>query len=177
MDEVNRTVQIESPREGVVQWISSLRLAQSLGRRTGIAVEGIVQRIPDGGSRVISGQDSGYETDDDLFDDPYSYDSDALMIELTQLLPLRIQVKVGCEMQEKRYDRKAYDLDNNPVGGMLRVDNRTEWWITLRKTIPSKTVLRSFNLFFNYASIENESNDAYFDYTDRVSSFGLTLSL
>ncbi len=174
---LTRIMQVESSRDGVFQWIGSLRLAQSIGVKTGLAIEGTIHRNPKGGSRVLSGQDSGYETNDILFDDPYSYNSDKISLELTQMLPWNTQLKLGAESSLKRYDRPAYDLEGSPIEELLRRDTLKTGWISIRKTIPLKGFVKGLIVFLYYNQINNTSNDEFFKYTNRMTGLGCNFSL
>ena len=172
----SQTVQLESLRDHVVQLMGSLRLAQSLGSRTGVAVEGIMTRNPIGGSRVISGQDSGYEENDDLFDDPYSYESDEILLELTHMLPWNSRIRIGAEAAIKRYDRPVYDEEGNPLEGILRRDDRKLLWVSLQKIFPMKRTVKSLIFTFNYTVLDNSSNDTYYGYENTIGSLGCSIT-
>ena len=174
---VTQVVLVESPRAAIFRWIGSVRLAQSLGSKTGLAVEGILQRVPEEGGRVLSGQDSGYETDDDLFDDPYSYESETLLVELTRMLPLGFEFKAGHELHEKHYHRIANDLNGEAVDGSRREDSQSRFWASLRKPFPARGLFQSIQLSLNYSYIRNDSNDAYFHYDGHSGSVGFQFSL
>ena len=172
-----QVILLETPGEGIFQWLASLRIAQSLGNKTGLAFEGSVQRNPGDGGRVLIGQDSGYESDEDLFDDPYSYDSDELLIELTRMLPWNTQFKAGFEVREKRYDRFAYDSEGEPVEGVFRDDTQRLIWVSLRKSFPVKGLFRTIAVVFNYTHLTNISSDVYFDYANQVVGLGMHITI
>ncbi|MCK5145508.1 hypothetical protein KAR48_02065 [bacterium] len=165
-------VHVVSPQNSVFQLTGALRLAQSLGAKTGCAVEYTMQRNLDGGSRVLSGQDSGYETNDELFDDPYSYDMNDLSLELTQLLPWQSRLKIDAMFGRKKYSRPVYDLDGVVVEGLKREDTLRILGATLSKTISFKAIGKSMVLTLNYMYIYNNSNDDYYYYKSGMTRLG-----
>lgn len=154
-----QVVRVESPQDAAFQLTGSLRLAQSLGSKTGFAAELTIQRNLNGGSRILSGQDSGYETNDELFDDPYSYDINDLSLELTQLLPWQSRLKIEAVIGQKKYDRLVYDLDGTAVEGLKREDKIRMIGVSFRKTVRLGNMGKSMILSLNYAYIDNDSND------------------
>jgi len=175
--EYDRTVQVASEGSGVLQLSGSLRIAQSVAAKTGVALEAAVQRNPAGGSRVLSGQDSGYETNDELFDDPYSYDMEEVSLELTQILPWSSSLKLGGSYTFKRYDRPVYDLEGNILEGTVRKDTLPAVWASLEKTFSIKGVTRSMQVYIHYLYLNNDSNDAYYSYTNSITSVGCSITI
>jgi len=168
-------VQVESSGGSIFQWSAVMRLAQSLGSSTGLAIQGRIQRNPKGGGRVLTGQDSGYESEDVLYDDPYNYNSDEIFTEWTQRLPWQLMLKAGGEIQWKRYDHNVSDTEFAPVLNVLRSDKRIAWWATLQKIFPMKAFLGSVTVYISYTSIQNDSNEPYFQYTNRMTNLGLKI--
>jgi len=176
-EDVNRVVRLESPSQTIFKWIGILRLAQSLGSRTGLALQGEIQKIPGGGGRFLTGQDSGYESNDVLFDDPFSYERLGATVELTQLLPWKIMMKSGFGYAEKAYDRPAYDWDGNPLEDTTRFDQITSYWMSFKKSIPLKSYIRRMVFSFNYYNSRNESNDLYYQYSHLIKQLAVQLEL
>jgi len=176
-EEVTQVVRIESPRQAVFKWIGILRLAQSLGSQTGLAIQGEIQKIPEGGGRFLSGQDSGYENNDVLFDDPYSYERLGASLELTKVLPWKIVGKTGFEYAEKTYDRPVYDWDGNPLEGINRSDKIKLFWLSFKKSIFLNGVIRRLVFSFNHYNASNQSNDLYYKYTQQINQLSMQLVL
>jgi len=170
---IERLVTVTSPGKSVLQFTALGRVAQSVFSGTGIAFQGVIRRNPKQDGRFLSFQDSGYEQEDVLFDDPYSYASDELSFEWTQLLPWNLNLKAGWDWKHKRYGYPAYDAEGNPLAGTSRKDRRENLWLTLKKAIRLKGFSPQPVLYFSYSCLNNHSNDAYYDYTNRVSSVGL----
>ena len=176
--EVNdRLVQVESAGSSVFQLFGSLRIAQSLAAKTGIALEAAVQRNPSGGVRVLSGQDSGYETNDELYDDPYSYDMEEISLEITQILPWSSRLKLGSSYTVKRYDRPVYDLEGNILEGILRRDTFPVTWVYLEKSFRIRGFSRSLQVYLQYQHLNNDSNDEYYSYSNQIIGFGCSVTI
>ncbi len=173
----DRTVQVESEGSSVFQLFGSLRIAQSLAAKTGMALEAAMQRNPSGGVRVLSGQDSGYETNDELYDDSYSYDMEEISLELTQILPWSIRLKLGSSYTVKKYDRPVYDPEGNILEGTQRKDTVPVLWAYFEKTLRIKGFARSLLVFLNYLYLNNESNDEYYSYSNQIISLGCSVTI
>ena len=174
---VNRTVRKVQPGKSVLQVAGLLRVAQSVFEGTGIAVQGLVRRNPRANGLFASFQDSGYEEEDPLYDDPYSYETDALSVEATQMLFWGMSLKLGWDAQDKRYSYAAYDMDGSPLPDTDRRDRRTSVWVSLKKTLPVKGFSPNPVLSLSFSAMRNRSNDPYYDYSNRVSSAGLSFGL
>ncbi|MBN1782627.1 hypothetical protein JW948_15940 [bacterium] len=172
---VERTVRVEIPGQEIMQWTFSLRAAQSVFMNTGLAVEGRWQRRADGEGRLLSYQDSGYEEEDPLFDDPYNYDSDALSIECTQKLPWGLIFKGGWDMEEKQYYYRAYDLNGQLLpDSAFRKDSNRMFWFMLKKRFSLGPVKRA-EISVSWHYLINHSNEAYSDYEDQLLTTGWSL--
>jgi len=167
-----------TPQPSIGQWIGQVRIAQSLSTRTGLSLNLILRRSQDTGIRYLTGQASGYTTEDELFDDRYGYQSEELSATLTQLLPLHLTFKAGVDMRWKDYIRRpALDLTGEPLSsGALRSDRQIQTWLRVSKQI---TVLggRAAALTGEFYWMDNLSNDAYYQYQVRLFSLGLSTAL
>lgn len=172
IDTIGNQVRFEIPGEEVLQWVFSIRIAQSIHENTGVAVESKWRRRADGHGRFLLYQDSGYEEDDPLFDDVYSYESDALSVEVTQKLPWRLLFRGGWRTENKFYDYLAQDLEGNVIAdSLLKEDNRQLFWATISRRFSMGAVKRAeISISYNY--IDNQSNEPYSDYRDQVLLFG-----
>lgn len=170
---ITRVVTVTSPGKSVLQFTGLVRAAQSVFSGTGIAVQGLIRRNPRQNGRVLSFQDSGYEQEDVLFDDPYSYAGDEWSIEWTQLLPWKMSLKTGWDYKNKRYDIAACDAEGYPLENTKRNDRRKTLWITLKKNLKIKGFSPTPSMQFSFYYQKNGSNDAYYDYSNRVVSIGL----
>lgn len=167
-------VRVVNPGNSVFQLAGSARAAQSLGSKTGIAIIYRMQRNQSGSGRVLTGQDAGYEINDDLFDDPYSYDLDELSAELTRILPLQIRLQLSAAYSSKSYDRPVYNGDGTVIEGVSRTDEVGVYAGAVKKTFPLRKVLTSITFSFTFMVIDNASNDPYYQYENRITAIGLT---
>ncbi len=164
-------------KPSVGQLLGQIRLAQSITNTTGLSTEFVVRRNPGDGIRYLSGQVSGYTTEDELFDDRYGYESEEVGATLTQLLPWQVTFKAGLESKWKNYvDRPALDLNGETLPtGELRKDKQLLTWLSLTKSF---TMLggKSVSLMGEFYWIDNKSNDLYYDYQVSLISLGITTS-
>ncbi|MDZ7261523.1 MAG: hypothetical protein ONB05_05395 [candidate division KSB1 bacterium] len=144
------------------------RIAQSLTPSIGLSFQYLRRLLPQQGSRILSGQDSGYATDDELFDDPYRYQSHELSLVATQLLPWNLQLKLGVD-----YYHKLYPGIPAQDSGEDRKDERMAGWLYGSKTFRMIRFAQSLTLYLQYSNLRNRSNDAYFDYYQQVISSGM----
>jgi hypothetical protein len=169
---VEHVVRVETPGQEVMQLKGSLRIAQSLSAITGLAVEGRLQRRIQGEGRLLSYQDSGYESDDPLADDPYNYESQGLAIECSQKLFWRMLIRAGWSTEWKDYAFLALNLDGEPLPGRpVRKDTRSLIWFMMTKQL---TLGRwaSAEISVSYHLIDNQSNEAYSDFQDQIFTLG-----
>lgn len=172
---VNRTVRVELPGKEILQWKYSLRIAQSVSSKTGLAVECRIHRKAEGNGRLLSYQDSGYEADDPLTDDPYNYNSNTYSLQLTQKLPWAVVLKGGWDDESRQYDYMALDLYGEALSdSSMRNDRRSLLWMSLQKRFSLGRIRRA-EVSFSYHYIKNQSNEAYSNYQDQVFSFGWSL--
>lgn len=169
-------VQRLSPPD-VQQWVISLRLAQALTPKTGAYLELAQRRIAESSIRYLAGQVAGYTSEDELFDDPYGYESEDIAMGITQLLPWQLTLQLDAAVIWKSYvERPALDLTGDPIlSGDLRADRRRAVWLLLAKEFPIGASSRSMQLQVRYNFIDNRSNDLYYVY--RVGNFSLGIEL
>lgn len=164
----------QSVKPSVSQWIGQIRVAQSLTNTTGLSTDLILRRNPGNGVRYLAGQVSGYTSEDELFDDPYGYESEELGVTLTQLLPWKVTLKAGGEYKWKDYvNRPALDLNGETLStDELRTDRQIWTWLSLGKTFQFRSG-RTMSLFGEFYRIDNQSNDFYYDYRGNYVSLGI----
>jgi hypothetical protein len=169
---VEHVVRVETPGQEVMQLKCSLRIAQSVSTSTGLAVEGRLQRRIQGEGRLLSYQDSGYESDDPLADDPYNYESQSLALECSQKLFWRMLIRAGWSAEWKDYAFLALNLDGELIPGRpVRKDTRSLIWFRLTKQFALGR-WASAEISVSYHLIDNESNEAYSDYQDQIFTLG-----
>jgi hypothetical protein len=169
--------QTESP--SVAQLVLNARIAQSLIRYTGLAVQ-YQQRIAViKQDRSLAGLIYGFDRESQIFDDPMGYQGPTVGIELTQILPWQFMLKGAGYYQEKDYLTQGIYLDSeNFDETILRNDTYRTYWLTLSKTWnPGFLNGGNLGLELNYQWIDNNSNSYWYNYQNRYISAGIQLDL
>ncbi len=147
------------------QFLFAARVAQALGSRAGIFLEGTYRVNFLDPSRFAEGSIPG--VDRDFFDDHYGYEGPGAVMQFSLLLPLSMRMVLRGLIEERRYaGREALDIDGNPKNpaGEERRDERYEF--TIRGEF-SRRFERAFPKGLaadaGYARVWNESNDDWYD--------------
>ncbi len=157
--------------------VSSFRLAQSITTSTGLSLEVLYRYNFDSEARTLATIESGYMTEDELFDDPYSYKGLQYTAKITQLLPRGIQTAISFTLTNKFYPgHLALDLDGNPVDGQYRSDQLRYFYAGLEKSFALKHLFASLTFYLESYWIKNSSNDDYYRYTRSLFSGGMTVN-
>jgi hypothetical protein len=167
-------------REDPVQatmYFASMTLGQSLRSRTGISL-GIGGQWFLGDPIMTYTGGIYYYTENDLYDDPFSYRNQYISLDLTRQFDVSFQGKIGFKIQDKYYQgTPALDQYGFLLGGM-RKDVRKEFYIMTSKSFSTGWAIpRTVTLFFNYTFRDNASNDPYFKYQDHVGLVGFSFGL
>ncbi len=158
-------------------YFASLTLGQSLRSRTGVSL-GLGGQWFLGDPIMTYTGGIYYYTENDLYDDPFSYRNQYVSLELTRQFDVSFQGKIGFKLQDKYYQgTPALDQYGFLLGGM-RKDVRKEFYIMTSKSLSTGWAIpRTVTLFFNYTFRDNASNDPYFKYQDHVGLVGLSFGL
>ncbi|MCA9742747.1 hypothetical protein KC734_14515 [candidate division KSB1 bacterium] len=159
------------------QWVNSVRVSQSLFEKIGLS--GYLRNRSNfgGDGRFLSGLETGYFTEDELYDDRYGYESIETGAMLSTLLPRGIMLRLGYDHYSKDYQRLALDLEGESlVGDVLRVDTRQQAWGSLEKTFRLSQFSKDLKLYLEYLFIQNKSNDLYYDFSAGVGTLGVEVS-
>jgi hypothetical protein len=159
------TIQGNQESQSAGQLLLAARLAQSLGSRAGIFVEGTYRTNFLDPPRFEEGSIPG--VDREFFDDHYGYEGPGALMQLSVLLPMNLRMVLSTLIEERRFvGREALDMDGNPKGpsGEDRRDERYE--IAVRGEF-----FRGFERAFpagmtadvGYVHVWNESNDDWYD--------------
>jgi hypothetical protein len=161
------------------QAVGLIRLAQSLGTTTGLSIQGLIRHNTTNSVRYLGNSYGYYYSDEEIFDDPFGYDSQELQISLKSYLPWQIKVSFGSALILKHYhSRFAMDLNGDILDeNTLRDDQRYNAWMGLQKSIGVSKGLLPLTLALNYYFIQNNSNDPYYDYNSGFFSFGISTGL
>ncbi len=152
------------PDEG--QAVLAVLVAQSLAANTGFSLR-YQTRINTTSDRFfLSGEETGYSDDEDIFNDRYDYEGHEWTFRLTQLLPRRLGLEIEGGYEIRNYDgREALDLSGHPIGsGAFRRDRTTFGTIFFEKP-----VFQNLTAGIWYSYDRNRANDAYYDYSGRQS--------
>lgn len=151
---------------------ASLNIGQGLSDYTGIALR-VTQRwnLTDRGRAFVGGA-VDMIGEEELFDDPYSYDGTEATFTLTQLLPWSMSAKAGLLYMLKNYPYAA-DL-NNATDSDLRDDTRMGAWLELSSNLLDEWLLFSgLEVTLQYSYLRNQSNTSWYDYSSHNIAVGI----
>jgi hypothetical protein len=152
-------------------WIN---IGQSLSETTGLSVRYLKRwNLTDRGRAFVGGA-VDFIGEEDLFDDPYSYESDELSLTVTQMLDHGIKIRGGAFYLLKTYGY-PYTLDYSVPDTDLRQDERSGGWVRVEKRFAGDWLLFSgLRLSLGYVYLTNDSNTAYYNYSSNAVSLGLS---
>ncbi|KAA3620475.1 MAG: hypothetical protein DWQ05_00620 [Calditrichaeota bacterium] len=173
----NSIVYTEVDNPSVGQWVNSVRISQSLFNKAGLSsyLRGRTNFGEQG--RFLTGVDTGYYTEDELYDDRYGYESIETGVMFSSLLPLSTMVRLGYDHYDKTYQRLALDLEGIALpGDIVREDIRKQFWTRLEKPFQAKKLGLDLKLYLEYLKIQNESNDPYYNFEANISTLGMEVN-
>ena len=147
------------------------RVAQSLHPKIGMFVQYKKQISLTSQTDYLNSDD--YYQDEELFDDPFSYQMDRFTAQLTWMLPGKTSLKISGSSYDKNYiSEQAYISAEDSTGsGGSRSDNGKSIFISLEKSFPlSKSWIKTLTFRLYYNHIINESNSYWYDYKNSVIS-------
>lgn len=163
--------------EAVVATVFSFngQLAKSLSNRTGVSLNFGGQRFL--GSPIEVFTESGYYyTENDIYDDPSSYESENLGLQLTRQFTVSFLVKVSSQIAWKRYTGTPALDETGELVGETREDRRAEVNLFASKSFLPKFINPLELVFsFSFTSRDNKSNDAYNDFSDNTLALGMDI--
>ncbi len=163
--------EVDNPSAG--QWVNFVRISQSLFGRTGLSTYVRKRQNFGDDGRFLTSLQTGYFSEDELYDDPYGYESLEGGVLLSQLLQSNLMLRLGLDYYDKDYQRSALDLAGNPMPGeIMRADTRRQIWGSLEKTFKMRNLGKSLKLSLEYLYLRNDSNDLYYDYSANVVTLG-----
>ncbi|MBN1406548.1 MAG: hypothetical protein JW956_02090 [Calditrichaceae bacterium] len=146
------------------------RVAQSLHTKIGVYAQYRKQISLTDETSYVNSDD--YYQDEELFDDPFSYESDTYSSQFTWMLPWQMKLQIGGAITSKNYvSEAAYESIEDTTGSSIRVDDQNSYYVNFTKTFYLKKNwihMLQFNLNYNY--IRNESNSYWYDYENAVIS-------
>ncbi len=163
----------ESP--SVAQFLLSLRVAQSVTKYTGIALQYYNRINLTNQDRGVVGLLYGYSEESQIFDDPMGYEGQTFGAELTQLFPYQISLKSSFYRQQKNYvSQGLYSDPESYDDTVLRQDTRQSVWVSLQKQWGVNFLGgASITWQVNYQWIDNQSNSYWYNYNNHYASSGL----
>ncbi|MCF8373875.1 MAG: hypothetical protein K9H64_19790 [Bacteroidales bacterium] len=171
------TVTVEGDNINMSHLIMIGRVAQSLHDRVGIYVQYKRQiSLIDKGSYINS--DVFYQ-DEELFDDPFSYENSEFSTRLTVILPKQVSLQTGGIFSNKKYlSEQAYESSTDTLGvGGIREDTKNSFYVKLEKTFNAKDKwYNALRIYSNYNLVANKSNSYWYNYNYNIVTFGLQLN-
>lgn len=152
-------------------WIN---VGQSLSETTGLSVR-FLQRwnLTDRGRAFVGGA-VDFIGEEELFDDPYSYESSELSLTLTRILDGGIRLRGGAFYIAKSYDYPA-TLDYSDADAASRKDDRFGGWVRIEKSFGGGFLLfNGLRISLGYVYMRNQSNTAYYDYSSNAVTLGMS---
>ena len=151
------------------------RVAQSLHPKVGVYVQYRKQISLTSQTDYINS--SGYYQDEELFDDPFSYESDGISSQLTWVLPWQAKLQIGGGALQKNYvSEQAFLSQSDTVGlGGLRKDTNRNFFVLFKKTFYfNKRFMDALEFNVNYNYIYNKSNSYWYDYRNSIVGGGIS---
>ncbi|NKB68489.1 MAG: hypothetical protein GKR89_15620 [Candidatus Latescibacteria bacterium] len=158
----------------LVQLLTQVKLAQSLGQGTGLQLEFKHRANVAGQSRPVD--EALYNTDDDLFDDRYNYSGPRLRAGIKHYGPLEVELAIDGSNERRRYEgRPALDLDGLTVGsGADRRDRINSFSLGLQRPFyPLWLDEREVNLELEWLYRDVDSNDKYYSAQAQTFTLGV----
>ncbi len=159
----------------VSQMVLTARLAQSLTRFTGVALQYTFRKSLSNQDRSLAGLVPGYQDESRLFDDPMGYEGQTVGVELTKIFPYFVSLKMAGYWKEKNYLSQGIYLDEeNFDENTLRQDEYKTIWVSLRKKWAlSQNFALTVSAYYQWT--DNTSNSYWYQYQNQSVSLGLQL--
>jgi len=119
-----------------------------------------------------------YYTENDLYDDPYSYSDRYISFQLTRQFAVNFQGRIGIKYQDKNYKGTPALDEIGDLTGETREDTRSEYFFMLLKKFNTNWQFPgALSLFFSFIYRNNPSNDPYYDFEDHIGLLGFSIGL
>jgi hypothetical protein len=163
----------------VSQLYLSIRVAQSVTKYTGLALQYQNRLNISQQDRSVAGLIYGYTAESQIFDDPMGYQGQTVGAQLTQILPFQISLKTAFYYQQKNYISQGIYLDTeNFTENTLRDDINRMTWLTVEKKFPLNFIESGgIGLSMNYQWVNNHSNSYWYQYESQFWSVALQLDI
>ncbi|MCU7496238.1 MAG: hypothetical protein HF314_16145 [Ignavibacteria bacterium] len=112
-----------------------------------------------------------YSDDEDLWDDPYSFESNEAGSELTIKLPWAMTFKASLEQSYRNY------TENLAEAGTVsqRKDRRTEIWFGLNKEFTDLPLINALEAGLEFMRVMNHSNESALSYNNNMAMFRVSV--
>jgi hypothetical protein len=166
------TVAADIPPMGHIVFLA--RIAQSIFEKMGVYIQ--YRKQVNLSNQITSITGSNFYQDEELFDDPFSFDSQSLSGQLTWMMPWSMRLQFGGFLNDKNYiEESAYiSIDDSIGAGGNRLDNQKNFYLNLTKTfdIEEKWLNALFiNFYIGYT--QNKSNSYWYNYDNRIIGGGV----
>ena len=170
----SRFVTSSSEVPSMGQLILLARVSQSIYEKMGIYVQYRKQISLSDQITSITG-DNFYQ-DEELFDDPFSYEGQGISTQLTWMMPWSMRLQIGGSLIDKNYiSEQAFVSIDDTVGlGGQRIDDQNNLFLNFTKTFNFKRKWMNalmFNIYIGYTN--NKSNSYWYNYTNRIIGGGI----
>jgi len=150
------------------------RVAQSVVEKLGIYIQYRKQINLSDQITSITGND--FYQDEELFDDPFSYEGEEISTQLTWIMPWSMRVQMGGSVADKRYiNELAFTSALDSVGsGGQRLDKQNYLFFNLTKTFNiNRAWLNALmvNVYLQYTN--NKSNSYWYNYSNHLLGGGI----
>jgi len=169
------TVSTSVPPMGQIIFLG--RIAQSIFDKMGMYLQ--YRRQINLSDQVTSITGNNFYQDEELFDDPFSYEGQEISTQLTWLMPWSMRLQFGGSLFDKSYinDLAYTSIDDSVGSGGQRIDKQKNLFINIKKTFYiKKNWFEALQLNFYYGYTNNESNSIWYNYTNRVFGGGIQWS-
>ncbi|MCU7520732.1 MAG: hypothetical protein HF312_11005 [Ignavibacteria bacterium] len=147
------------------------KISQSVFEGVGMNIHYMWRRNLDRNS-AISLSEFIYSDDEDLWDDPYSFESNEFGSEWTIKLPWSSSIKLSAEQSYRNYS------ENLAQTGTVskRKDTRTEFWFALNKEFTDVPLISNIEAGIEFMRVMNRSNESALTYNNNIAMFHIGLS-
>jgi hypothetical protein len=167
---------IEIPAPSVSQFQYWIRIAQSITKSTGLAMQFRSRLNIEGATRTLPGLPFNYNQESEIFDDPMGYELQSLGFELTQILPAQIIFKASAYKGKKNYTAQGIYEDQfifDPL--TLRSDRFNTAHASVRKNF---IIHKSrFTIEIWYRFYHSDSNSYWYNFENHYSSISLSINI
>lgn len=159
------------------QLIGTLRVAQSISPTTGASLQFLKRWDMSERTRFLSNGAVDFQGDEELWDDPYGYQSYEYNATITQVLPWGMSARVSADYFTKDYARRIFLASDTDIPtGPLRADTRFVGGIDVKQSFEDGWfVFDAITLNMTYLFIHNTSNDSYYNFRNNAFALGITM--